>query len=156
MRRRAIQSRGDREVSTNEPREYRTDQIAVSFDPAICIHTGRCLRGLPQVFDLEARPWIQPEHATAEDVIEVINRCPSGALQWRMLDGNQEDEVATETPALRLTRDGPIYVRGNVGITGADGEALTHSHRVALCRCGHSANKPFCDNSHREAGWKAG
>ncbi len=63
---------------------YETDKITVTFDPIICKHTGVCLRGLPDVFDIKRKHWIRPELATAEEVAEQVKRCPSGALQYEM------------------------------------------------------------------------
>ena len=60
---------------------YEAPDVAVSFDPAVCEHAAECVRGLPTVFDTSKRPWIQPEHASAADVVEVVGRCPSGALR---------------------------------------------------------------------------
>lgn len=136
-------------------REYVAGPIAVSFDSSLCIHTAKCLQGLPQVFDLQARPWIQPANAAVDEVIEVVNRCPSGALQWRMVEGEHEDTVAEEEAAIAVTRNGPLWLRGNFELLGGDGVRLIESNRLALCRCGLSANKPFCDNTHRRENWKA-
>jgi uncharacterized Fe-S cluster protein YjdI len=63
---------------------YETDEISVTFDPDVCIHSGVCVRGLPAVFDVKRKHWIRPELATAEQVAEQIKRCPSGALQYKM------------------------------------------------------------------------
>jgi uncharacterized Fe-S cluster protein YjdI len=63
---------------------YETDEISVSFDPNLCIHSGVCIRGLPAVFDVKRKRWIRPELATAEQVGEQVARCPSGALQYTM------------------------------------------------------------------------
>ena len=63
---------------------YETDEISVTFDPTVCIHSGVCIRGLPAVFDVRRKQWIRPELATAEEVAEQIKRCPSGALQYKM------------------------------------------------------------------------
>ena len=63
---------------------YETDEISVSFDPNICIHSGVCIRGLPLVFDVKRKHWIRPELTTAEEVAAQIRLCPSGALQYRM------------------------------------------------------------------------
>jgi uncharacterized Fe-S cluster protein YjdI len=63
---------------------YETDEISVSFDPNICIHSGVCVRGLPKVFDVKRKHWIRPELATAEEVAAQIRKCPSGALQYQM------------------------------------------------------------------------
>ena len=63
---------------------YETDAITVTFDPTVCKHTGVCLRGLPNVFDVKRKHWIRPELATAEEVAEQVKRCPSRALQYTM------------------------------------------------------------------------
>jgi uncharacterized Fe-S cluster protein YjdI len=63
---------------------YETDEIAVTFDPDVCKHTGVCIRGLPAVFDVKRKRWIRPELATAEQVAAQVALCPSGALQYRM------------------------------------------------------------------------
>ena len=60
---------------------YAGKDVDVSFDPEVCEHAAECVRGLPSVFDTKARPWIQPDGAPADDVIEVVGRCPSGALR---------------------------------------------------------------------------
>ena len=62
-------------------KSYEGAEVAVSFDPEVCVHAGECAKGLPQVFDTKARPWIQPDNAPAGEVIAQVGRCPSGALQ---------------------------------------------------------------------------
>jgi CDGSH-type Zn-finger protein len=56
---------------------------------------------------------------------------------------------------LRVTAlaDGPLQVEGPLTLTGADGAAVYCGDRTWLCRCGHSANKPFCDGSHKRIGF---
>lgn len=66
---------------------YETDEITVTFDPDTCRHTGVCVRGLPEVFDVGRRRWVAPEAAPAERVAEQVRRCPSGALQYRIKSG---------------------------------------------------------------------
>jgi uncharacterized Fe-S cluster protein YjdI len=63
---------------------YETPGITVSFDPAVCIHSGVCLRGLPAVFDIKQKRWVRPERAAPGDVAAQVARCPSGALQYRI------------------------------------------------------------------------
>jgi uncharacterized Fe-S cluster protein YjdI len=63
---------------------YETDEIIVTFDPNICIHSGVCVRGLHAVFDVTRKRWVRPDLATADDVAAQIDRCPSGALQYQM------------------------------------------------------------------------
>lgn len=63
---------------------YETDEITVTFDPEICIHSGVCVRGLPAVFDVSRKRWIRPELAPADAVAAQVARCPSGALQYQL------------------------------------------------------------------------
>lgn len=63
---------------------YETDEIVVTFDPNVCIHSGVCVRGLPAVFDVHRKRWVQPELASADEVGAQVARCPSGALQYRL------------------------------------------------------------------------
>ena len=65
-------------------RLYTGPIVDVSFDGAICQHAAECVRGMPTVFDPTRRPWIDPERAdteaAAQQLRDVIARCPSGAL----------------------------------------------------------------------------
>ncbi|GGG18629.1 hypothetical protein GCM10007425_11410 [Lysinibacillus alkalisoli] len=65
-------------------RYYEGTDLTVSFDAEVCIHSGNCVRGLHEVFNLEQRPWIQVDQATKEEVMRVIDTCPSGALQYEV------------------------------------------------------------------------
>jgi uncharacterized Fe-S cluster protein YjdI len=134
-------------------REYRADGIAVTFDAALCIHSERCVHGLPQVFDPLARPWIRPDLAAPDDVASVVSRCPTGALRYERLDGGSPEAPEPEA-TIAVAADGALYVRGTVRVLDEQGDAFTNAHRVALCRCGQSANKPFCDGSHARVGFR--
>jgi uncharacterized Fe-S cluster protein YjdI len=136
-------------------RDYRTDEIVVQWEPRLCIHTGECVRGAPGVFDREARPWIDLSGAEAVHIAEVIARCPSGALHAERLGGAPQDEPEAVL-TVRAVRDGPLYVRGDIEVRDANGALIRRDMRLALCRCGASGNKPFCDNSHLESGFQAG
>lgn len=72
----------------NRIQSYETPEITVTFDPEVCSHSGYCLRGLPLVFDRKRKRWIRPGLASADDVAAQIERCPSGALQYRMKKGD--------------------------------------------------------------------
>ena len=133
-------------------REYRTGQIVVHWEPKLCIHTARCLRGLPQVFDINRLPWIKLEAASAEQIAEVVRRCPTSALRFERLDGGPQEQAPEQT-TIQATPDGPLYVRGDIKIVNQDGSTRNLT-RAALCRCGHSKNKPFCDGSHWEVDFK--
>jgi len=133
--------------------EYRSDDIVVTFDPNRCIHATRCIQGLPEVFDVRQRRWVRPENAPADDIAQVIRRCPSGALQYQRLDGG-EPEVADVPVTLSPMPNGPYYVRGSIELLDDDDNVLV-LNRAALCRCGQSGNKPFCDNSHLREGFRS-
>lgn len=101
-------------------RLYRGPNIEVSFDLDQCIHVGECLRRLPEVFALNRRPWVSPDEAGADDVAAVVERCPSGALQYRRLDGGP-DEPAAELATVTPLRNGPLLVRGRIEVQREDG-----------------------------------
>ncbi len=61
---------------------YEATGIIVTFDPDLCIHSGVCVRGLPDVFDIKRKHWIRPELRDAEVVAQQVERCPSRALQY--------------------------------------------------------------------------
>ena len=134
-------------------KNYRSGSITVSFDAARCIHAKECVHGLPEVFDVEKRPWIQPDEADPDTVAEVVTRCPTGALHFTREDDGNEERVPEENVVV-VAKDGPLYVRGDVEIKEHDGTTLLQDTRVALCRCGESRNKPFCDNSHKNSGFR--
>jgi uncharacterized Fe-S cluster protein YjdI/CDGSH-type Zn-finger protein len=135
-------------------REYATDEIVVTWEPSFCMHSARCLVGLPQVFDVDSRPWITIEGASADEIAEVVMQCPSGALHFRRLDGGPQEEPPAETTA-RAVRNGPLFQRGRIRVTNNEGRVIREDTRVALCRCGGSQNKPFCDGTHRRIGFIA-
>ncbi len=67
-------------------KRYTRDGVTVIWQPALCVHSGICARGLPLVFDPRRRPWIQLEHSDPDTVIAQVERCPSGALSWTRED----------------------------------------------------------------------
>lgn len=127
---------------------YSTSELTITFDPARCLHSGECVRGLPAVFDVKANPWIRPAAASADAVTQTIRRCPSGALQVLAADGRPL-EAAPDRNSVQVVADGPLYLRGRLEVIGEDGCVLWQETRLALCRCGASGNKPLCDNSHQ-------
>lgn len=136
-----------------EPKAYTSPDITVTYDAKRCIHFAECVRRLPQVFDTDKRPWIQPENATADAIAETVQRCPTGALQYARHDGVGDEPRPDET-TIQVRPNGPLFVRGNIKVTDLNGDVLFESVRAAFCRCGQSENKPFCDNTHRKVGFK--
>ena len=140
---------------TGVERVYSNDRIAVLWEPKLCIHAGYCFRGAPEVFQPENRPWVNVDGATPEKIAEVVMRCPTGALHFERFDGGAQESQPDET-TIDARPNGPLYVRGHMRITGPGGQLIREDTRVALCRCGHSENKPFCDGSHRRVGFRTG
>jgi len=133
-------------------RAYRGPGITVYYDIARCVHFAECVRGLPPVFDVEKRPWIQPANALADEVAEVVRRCPSGALHYELDDG--PPEPVTRPTQVRAAPDGPLTLRGELSIQTPAGEL--RDVRAALCRCGLTGNQPFCDHECERTGWTSG
>lgn len=131
---------------------YTGDGVTVYYDPPRCVHVANCVRGLPEVFRPRERPWIQAGNAAAERVAEVVRTCPTGALHYVLAGGPAElpDRPTTITPVT----DGPLAIRGDLVIQTPGGEV--REVRAALCRCGASGNKPFCDGTHAKIGWRSG
>jgi uncharacterized Fe-S cluster protein YjdI len=133
-------------------RTYTGEAIEVHWEPRLCIHTQNCVRSLPQVFKADERPWVVVDGADADSVAAAVELCPTGALHYRRLDGAPQEEAPAKT-TVDPRPNGPLFLRGRLSIVGDDGDVIREDTRVALCRCGGSANKPFCDGTHRRVGF---
>jgi uncharacterized Fe-S cluster protein YjdI len=122
---------------------YEGKSITVTFEAGRCLHAAECVNGLPEVFDPGARPWIRPDGTEAERLAEVVRRCPSGALQYALVDGEAE---APDRPT-RITRNsaGQVIARGELSMETAAGPRA--ETRVVLCGCGQSRRQPYCDHA---------
>lgn len=129
-------------------KEYTGQDITVTFDLGRCIHARNCFLQLPDVFNPSKRPWVQPDNANAEDIAAMIRTCPSGALAFHRISGT--DEKPPKINRLSVLENGPLVLAGDVSIEGAQAET-----RAALCRCGLSKNKPYCDYSHVKGHFEA-
>ncbi len=143
----------EKEITKN----YSNGEITVVWKPHVCIHSAICWKattGLPEVFNPQARPWINIEGADSDRIVAHVQKCPSGALSYfRNEDQEGKVEVTTDTQ-VEVSPNGPLLVYGNITIRNADG-VETKRHRVtAFCRCGQSQNKPYCDGNHVKNGFK--
>jgi uncharacterized Fe-S cluster protein YjdI len=130
------------------------ERIEVRWEPRLCIHVKHCVNRLGTVFDPDRRPWIDVGAADPDTIAATVLACPTGALHFRRLDGGPQEDV-DEPLVVEPRPDGPLFVRGAVRIVDADGHVVREDSRVALCRCGGSRNKPFCDGTHRRIGFTA-
>lgn len=156
-------------------RQYTNGEITVFWTPSECIHATTCFRELIEVFNPSRRPWVNMNGASTEKIIEVVNKCPTRALEWKFnrdlteternrfgQDRNSEvtpetlsgNERETRPVEVRVMKNGPLVVQGSFKIIGPGGNELQSMMMTSFCRCGHSGIMPFCDGTHRKIGFK--
>jgi CDGSH-type Zn-finger protein len=140
------QERGPRRV-------YANNAIEVLWEPKLCIHVRNCVRGLARVFDADRRRGSTSMPPTPRRSPQPSSPVRRGALHFRRLDGGAQEEPLPEI-AIEPRPNGPLFVRGRAQIVDEEGRLIRQDTRLALCRCGASANKPFCDGSHRQVGFR--
>jgi uncharacterized Fe-S cluster protein YjdI len=142
--------------------KYTNGEVTVVWKPNVCIHSTLCWKGLIEVFNPKEKPWIKMDGAATEKIIEQVRKCPSGALSYLL---NEENMPADETlekivaesaniMKIEVTPNGPYLIKTECLIVLSDGREETKNETVALCRCGSSGNKPYCDGSHKKAGFE--
>jgi len=132
--------------------EFKGEQVYVDWDGRLCIHIGECTRAKGALFESGRNPWGQPDLGQADYVAEVARRCPTGSLSYRRKDGGAAETAPAEN-SVSVANNGPLYFEGDLEIDGAPDDMPGVRFRAALCRCGDSENKPFCDNTHEKAGF---
>ena len=138
---------------SNDRRDtYAGKAITIHDNRGICSHAGVCTDRLAAVWRLGEEPWIDPDGASAEAIIEAVRACPSGALGY--LIGGEEATASDRGPAIKVSRDGPYHVTGGIALADAAQGTVGAREHYTLCRCGASKNKPYCDGSHSQAGFK--
>src|SRR5215212_916006 len=141
----------EEELAISHARAHTAPGVTVYYERGRCLHFAECVRGLPEVFDVEKRTWIQPQNASADEVAEVVRRCPSGALHYRLKEGPPEQP---EQPTrVEFVSNGPINLRGDLSIAVSAGRM--REVRASLCRCGRTQNEPFCDEACSRTGWRS-
>ncbi|MET0280502.1 MAG: ferritin-like domain-containing protein [Steroidobacteraceae bacterium] len=124
--------------------------VEIHYRGERCIHARFCVTGAPAVFVANVKgEWIHPDAAVAAQVVEVAHACPSGAINYRRLDGIP-DEQPPPVNLAQVREAGPLALRGELSIAG-----VPCGMRATLCRCGASAHKPYCDGSHKQVGFAA-
>jgi CDGSH-type Zn-finger protein/truncated hemoglobin YjbI len=135
---------------------YPGQQVTVLDNRGTCQHSGLCTSRLAAVFRQGQEPFVAPSGGRMDEIIRAVRDCPSGALSYG-IDAAEAREDADwhgkREPVIEVTRDGPYRITGGIPLTDGHG---TDEHRnagasrehYALCRCGHSQNKPFCSGMH--------
>lgn len=129
-------------------KEYTNGDLVVVWKPKSCIHSGICVKTLPEVYKPDEKPWIAPENASIDALKAQIEKCPSGALSYYTKGVSQETQPAAVTK-IEVASGGPLLVSGEIEITGTDGQLVRKTRTTAFCRCGATKNKPYCDGSHK-------
>lgn len=144
-----------------ETLKYTNNEITVVWKPKACIHSTICWKGLIEVFNPKEKPWVKINGAPTDKIIEQVKKCPSGALSYYF-----NKEITADTPAKNMTVEstsstkievspnGPYLIKTECLIVHSDGKEEIKTGTVALCRCGASSTKPYCDGSHRKIGFE--
>ena len=135
-------------------KKYSNDDITVVWKPDSCIHSKKCWKGLLQVFNPQNRPWINMQGATTDRIKEQVDACPSGALSY-IIKGAENKAIMDEKTKVEALENGPLLVHGSLEVTNSDGSKESKKRVTAFCRCGASANKPYCDGEHNNIGFTA-
>jgi CDGSH-type Zn-finger protein/truncated hemoglobin YjbI len=136
--------------------KYRGQQVAVFDNRGICQHSGYCTDRLPGVFRTDKEPFVAPSGGRMDEIIRAVRDCPSGALSYGLGEPEARAHVDwnhARPPAIEITAHGPYRVTGEIALSGPDGSQIpraagSSAEHYALCRCGHSRNKPFCSGMH--------
>lgn len=131
---------------------YTNGEVTVFWKPEMCMHSTKCFHSLPEVFNPAIRPWVQLDKSSSDKIIETVKNCPSGALSFKYNDEQKSEKVQPmENPSVRIevTNNGPLMVTGSAVIINKDGTETIKEGKFALCRCGQSTRKPFCDGTHK-------
>jgi CDGSH-type Zn-finger protein len=151
-------------TETASRREF-ASEAEVTNGPTMTLYDDRSLCAYARFCDNAGTIWKLVEQTDDGEVRRIVayeeSHCPSGRLVIRdhetgeVLEPQLEPSISlVEDPAMKCS--GPIWVRGGVRIQAADGQSYEVRNRVTLCRCGESQNKPFCDGTHADVGFKDG
>lgn len=139
-----------------ETLRYTKDDLTVIWKPGQCIHSTLCWKGLVSVFNPKARPWVNMEGSSAERIMEQVKKCPSGALSYELNNAITETKESVDANMLNIEilKNGPILIKTECRITHSDGSTEIKQGSTALCRCGGSSAKPYCDGTHNKIGFE--
>lgn len=132
-------------------KNYSNGEVTIVWKPSTCIHSTLCWKGeggLPQVFNPRIKPWIDPNGASTESIVDHVRKCPSGALSYFFNATELKKEEVNAEIKIEVVPNGPLLVFGNVLVKDPKGIETKRSNVTALCRCGKSENKPYCDGNH--------
>ncbi|MFI5236810.1 MAG: (4Fe-4S)-binding protein [Ignavibacteriales bacterium] len=141
--------------------KYPNKDITVIWKPDVCIHSSKCWKASLAIFNPQRKSWIDMSAGSTEEIIKIVNNCPSGALSFKRKTEMEEQNAQTSQAqqsgiTVQVSKNGPYLVKGKFVFVGTDGKEEIKEGSIALCRCGGSNNKPFCDGTHRKIGFNHG
>lgn len=136
--------------------KYSKDNVTIVWKPEQCIHSKICWTDLRDVFDPFRKPWVNMDGASLEAIVAQVGKCPSGALSILSSVENKymDNQSSKEPVAIQIKPNGPILIQTSCAVTKPDGTVEIREGVTALCRCGASANKPYCDGAHKKIEFK--
>lgn len=144
-------SKRESTVPLSRETSYEGKEVTIYDNRMICCHAGECVSGLSSVFDVGSKPWIRPDNAAVDQIKEVVEKCPSGALSYSV-DNVQVRDFEREAE-IKIAQNGPYNVVGGIDINVPEDIQPPSREHYSLCRCGASKNKPYCDGSHSDIGF---
>ncbi len=142
-------------------KEFSNGEVTVFWQPELCIHSANCLIGLPAVFNSKKKPWINVHASNSKEIMRIVDTCPSRALvhlkSSKFVTSKPRATVKKKAKFARvqILKNGPALITGNFIVRDTKKKKIKIENEVAaICRCGGSKKKPFCDGSHQTVGFK--
>jgi CDGSH-type Zn-finger protein len=147
--------------------EQYEDGVKLYSGPTMDMHDNPTFCSVARFCDARGKAWSNVKRTDTAEGRDIVGSeammCPSGRLV--AVDKDSDEPIVLEpefeNQQIGLIEDpaedcsGPLWVQGGVEIVDANGDSYEVRNRVTLCRCGQSANKPFCDGTHANTHWKA-
>jgi len=134
-------------------KKYVKGDLTVVWQPDLCIHSKKCFKGLPNVFNPANRPWVNLDDASNKTIRKQVDNCPSGALSYEKHETESGTIENNDIMTVDVSNNGPILIKGPVAVSYNGKQEIREMKTTAFCRCGASGNKPFCDGSHKRVGF---
>ncbi len=142
------------ETASHEPYAKQAQDFV---GPTMVLKDAESFCAVARFCDVAGRAWNLVQQTDRDEARKLLEReaghCPAGRLV--AVDGKTGRELEPHfEPSIGLIEDtaqkvsGPIWVRGGIPVIAANGQPYEVRNRITLCRCGRSANKPFCDGAH--------
>ena len=120
----------------NVTKKYSNGEVTVVWQPSLCIHSKKCWKNLPAVFNPQKRPWVEVQGATTQEIMAQVETCPSGALSYFLDNPGQHTtlpQAEEQHTRIEVTKNGPLLVHGNIIVKDKHGNETQKTKVTALC-----------------------